>query len=197
MFLDFAGDNTEVLSVLRDFEKMRKSIKKPMTDRAKAMLVKKLERDFSPEQRIAALEQSINRCWADVYPLKEERQNAGTRAAPETETPDGFSEFWEAYPKHSGIDDAKREWAALAPDEALREAILRAVAWRKGTEPWKEQQGKFVPAPAKWLHDHGWTDYKPPQRSGAAYEGMGPRDPEVEENWDAIMGEQIKAIRGY
>lgn len=109
----------------------------------------------------------------------------------------GFDAFWEAYPKHSGIDDAKREWAALAPDEELRENILRAVAWRKGTEPWKDQQGKFIPAPAKWLHDHGWTDYKPPQRSGTVYEGMGPRDPDVEENWDAIMGEQIKAIRGY
>ena len=119
----------------------------------------------------------------------------GGSVAPEA--PPGFNKFWSAYPKHSGIDDAKREWTALAPDEALCENILRAVAWRKGTEPWKEQQGKFVPAPAKWLHDHGWTDYKPPQRSGAVYEGMGPRDPDVEENWDAIMGEQIKAIRGY
>ena len=109
----------------------------------------------------------------------------------------GFDAFWEAYPKHSGIDDAKREWATLAPDDVLCERILRAVAWRKGTEPWKEQQGKFIPAPAKWLHDHGWTDYKPPQRSGTVYDGMGQRDPNVEENWDAIMGEQIKAIRGY
>lgn len=125
------------------------------------------------------------------------RRNTDTGAAPEPEAAEGFDAFWVAYPKHSGIDDAKREWAALAPDDELRERILRAVAWRKGTEPWKEQQGKFVPAPAKWLHDHGWTDYKPPQRSGAVYEGMGPREPDVEENWDAIMGEQIRAIRGY
>lgn len=109
----------------------------------------------------------------------------------------GFGVFWEAYPKHSGIDDAKREWAVLAPDDALCEKILQAVAWRKGTEPWKEQQGKFIPAPAKWLHDHGWTDYHPPQRADAPYIGLERRDPNVAGDWDEIMGEQIKAIRGY
>lgn len=110
--------------------------------------------------------------------------------------PIGFDEFWYAYPKHSGIDDAKREWSMISPDEELRDRILQAIAWRKGTANWKEQQGKFIPAPAKWLHDHGWTDYKPPKMVIATREEMGSIDPTVEENWNAIMGDKIKAIMG-
>lgn len=70
----FAGDDSELLAALRDFEKMRKSIKKPMTDRAKKMLVNKLARGFTQDLWILVLEQSINRCWIDIYPLKEQTQ---------------------------------------------------------------------------------------------------------------------------
>ena len=74
VFSEFSGDNAELLSALRDFEKMRKSIKKPMTDRAKKMLVNKLARGFTQDLWILVLEQSINRCWIDIYPLKEQAQ---------------------------------------------------------------------------------------------------------------------------
>ena len=75
-FSEFAGDDTDLLEALRDFEKMRKSIKKPMTDRAKTMLVNKLQREFQPSIWIPVLDQSIKNCWLDVYPLKEQRDTA-------------------------------------------------------------------------------------------------------------------------
>ena len=80
-FSELAGGDTELLEALKDFEKMRNSVKKPMTDRAKKMLVNKLQREFAPSVWIAVLDQSIKNCWLDVYPLKDnytapQRKNA-------------------------------------------------------------------------------------------------------------------------
>ena len=80
-FSELAGDDTELLDTLKDFEKMRKSLKKPMTDRAKRMLVNKLQKDFQPSIWVAVLEQSIKNCWLDVYPLKEHRDTAQRNSA--------------------------------------------------------------------------------------------------------------------
>lgn len=69
-FSDFAAGNDDLLSALKDFEKMRTKIKKPMTDRAKALLINKLQ-TFPREQWIAILEQSIMHDWQNIYALKE------------------------------------------------------------------------------------------------------------------------------
>ncbi len=85
-FSELAGPDLDLLEALRDFEKMRKAIKKPMTDRAKQMLVNKLRRDFSPEEWIAVLEQSISHCWLDVYALKgQARSQYGQRSGSRSE----------------------------------------------------------------------------------------------------------------
>lgn len=63
-----------------DFVQMRKQIKKPMTDRAVELMMKKLESlskvPFSDvmdnDLAIKILEQSIVKCWQDIYPLKGE-----------------------------------------------------------------------------------------------------------------------------
>lgn len=68
-FSVFAADDSELLSALRDFEKMRNKIKKPLTDRAKTMLINKLKKEFRPEDWIPALERSISHCWQDIYPV--------------------------------------------------------------------------------------------------------------------------------
>jgi hypothetical protein len=72
-FTSFSGDDTELLSALHDFEAMRKAIKKPMTERAKALLVKRLSKLTTDRtQMIQILDQSITHNWQDVYPLKED-----------------------------------------------------------------------------------------------------------------------------
>lgn len=76
-FAAFAAGDGELMRALKDFEKMRKSLKKPMTDRAKQLLVNKLKRDFDPSDWIAALDQSVSKSWLDVYPLKDRQPAAG------------------------------------------------------------------------------------------------------------------------
>ena len=54
----------------KGFLDMRKKIKKPLTERAITRMLNKLERMHLEGHNIqAVLEQSEDRCWADVYPV--------------------------------------------------------------------------------------------------------------------------------
>ena len=65
---------------LYEFEEMRKSIKKPMTDVARKRLIRELQKlaGENVQLMIAILDQSILNSWAGVYPLKtNSKQNGG------------------------------------------------------------------------------------------------------------------------
>ena len=107
-FAAFAAEDVELMDVLREFEKMRKSIKKPLTDGAKERLVSKLKSEFPQEQWKAVLEQSIDKCWQDVYPLKErERQQTGTIQHSEKPTDEQMEQLRNAAAA-GGTESAKR-----------------------------------------------------------------------------------------
>lgn len=76
-FKEYANGNNDLYKSLKDFEKMRNSIKKPMkTDMAKTMLLNKLDKlAANDEMKIEILNQSIFKCWQDVYPLKDNNEN--------------------------------------------------------------------------------------------------------------------------
>lgn len=102
-FAALAAGDGDLLAVLKDFEKMRKSIRKPMTDRAKQLLVTKLKNEFPPEQWKSVLEQSIVKCWQDVYPLKErEQQRLGVEQHREKVSSDELENLKAIYAKVKG-----------------------------------------------------------------------------------------------
>lgn len=64
-----------VKETIREFIKMRKLIKAPMTDRALKLMINKLrEMDSTPEGQMEILNQSIENSWKGLYPLKKEKQ---------------------------------------------------------------------------------------------------------------------------
>lgn len=67
-------DDIFVWDAFKDWEKMRKQIKKPLTDLAKTRAVNKLEKlsGGDKDMAIAILEQSTDHCWQDLYGLKTE-----------------------------------------------------------------------------------------------------------------------------
>ena len=102
-FAAFAAGDGDLLAVLKDFEKMRRSIRKPMTDRAKQLLVTKLKNEFPPEQWKSVLEQSIVKCGQDVYPLKErEQQRLGVEQHRENVSSDELENLKAIYAKVKG-----------------------------------------------------------------------------------------------
>ena len=79
-------EDEEVKNSIYEFIKMRKLIKKPMTDRALTMLINKLFKLSNSKQiQIKILEQSILKNWTDIYPYKEENNYAGYQGNVETD----------------------------------------------------------------------------------------------------------------
>jgi hypothetical protein len=69
----FANGHLLLAEALKEFEAMRKQIKKPLTDRAKEGICKKLVKLAGDDKVLMAqiLDQSILHCWQDVYALKD------------------------------------------------------------------------------------------------------------------------------
>ena len=64
--------NDLLVEALKDFIKMRKAIKRPLTDRAMKGILSKLN-NFTVDdlEKIEILENSIVNCWQGIFPLKE------------------------------------------------------------------------------------------------------------------------------
>jgi hypothetical protein len=77
--------NENLKQTILDFMEMRNKIKKPMTDKAIGIMLKKLsELASTDEKKISVLEQSIANSWQGVFPLKE---------AGQTQQKNGFDNF--------------------------------------------------------------------------------------------------------
>lgn len=64
-------DNDELVSAIGEFIRMRERIKKPLTDYALRLRLKKLwELGSTDDERIAIVNQSVGACWQDFYELK-------------------------------------------------------------------------------------------------------------------------------
>ena len=77
-------ESTGLREALVEFVKFRKLIKKPMTNKALELIIAKLNKlGQSDRERVAILNQSIERGWAGVFPLKdEEPQGKGYQVDP-------------------------------------------------------------------------------------------------------------------
>jgi hypothetical protein len=73
-----------------------------------------------------------------------------------TKTP--FEEFWSAYPRKVGKDDALKAWNKLKPTKELLGLALTALSWQCLQETWRKDGGQFVPYPATWLNRGSWKD---------------------------------------
>jgi len=71
-------ESTAFGTAISDFQDMRKKIKKPLTDRATVLLMKKLE-ELAPGDeatQIKILEKSTFSSWQSVFPLKEDNNGS-------------------------------------------------------------------------------------------------------------------------
>ena len=70
-------NNDLLVEALKDFIKMRKAIKKPLTDRAMKGILNRLNNLTSDDlEKIEILDQSIMNSWQGVFPLKEKTPTA-------------------------------------------------------------------------------------------------------------------------
>lgn len=63
-------EKTELELLLIEFKRARAKLRKPMTDKAMDLLLKKLS-EYSEQEQIEMLEEAIEKWWQSVYPKKE------------------------------------------------------------------------------------------------------------------------------
>lgn len=72
-----------------------------------------------------------------------------------------FDEFWKAYPRKIGKQEALKVWKRLNPNQDLIYQILDAVDSQKHSEQWLKNNGQFIPHPTTWLNQGRWDDELP------------------------------------
>ena len=84
----------------KDFKVMRTKIRKPMTERAEELLIKKLDGlSNNEEEQIAILNQSIMNSWLGVFPLKGDYDERSKRNVNQSKGPgeDKYKHLEETY----------------------------------------------------------------------------------------------------
>lgn len=72
--------------------------------------------------------------------------------------PDGFAEFYAAYPKKEGRPLAAKAFAKVSAPLA---DLMAALEWQCKSHKWLKDGGQFIPLPASWLNGERWKDEKP------------------------------------
>ncbi len=92
--IDAYTDNEELKTTLIEFVKMRKAIKKPLTDRALKLIAKKLDTIAQNDsEKIQILENSIVGGWQGVYALKAEDK----QQAQQQQQADEMADYWNQF----------------------------------------------------------------------------------------------------
>lgn len=82
-----------------------------------------------------------------------------------------FSDFWNEYPRKEGKGAAAKEWKKINPSNELFSSMLAVIEIAKHSEQWKRENGRYIPAPAKWLNQKRWLDELPEiQKSSTSYD---------------------------
>lgn len=72
--------------------------------------------------------------------------------------PEGFAQFWAAYPRKVAKQDALRAFAKIRPDAELLERMLASLERHKASRQWSRDGGQYIPYPATWLNGRRWED---------------------------------------
>lgn len=99
-------------------------------------------------------------------PLPPKGGNRATRTS--RADPEGFAEFWQAYPRKQGRQKALQAWLRLSPDAALRAVLMDALVRQKRWPQWIRDEGAYVPHASTWLRGRRWEDQE--QRPATATE---------------------------
>lgn len=110
LFEKFSGDNQELLSALKEWQEMRKRMKKPLTEKAAELNLNDLQKLSGGDERlmVSIVLQSIKHGWQGFYVLKEAQT---PRAAPQSSQNmedfiDGLEQFKSSLPTDNSHWDA-------------------------------------------------------------------------------------------
>lgn len=98
--------------------------------------------------------------------IKNNKKEKKKDLCPQNGIPEGFEEFYEAYPKKKKKPNAIEAWKQVFLDPKHKKyhgpveikVLLKSIEEHKESNDWREEGGKYVPHPASWLRSHGFND---------------------------------------
>ena len=91
-------------------------------------------------------------CTANEHYQKETTTEPKTTTQRERD----FLRWWDRYPRHEGKTAARNAWMNMP--EVSAETLAAALENAKQSTAWMSDNGRYIPAAAKWL-DGKWEDY--------------------------------------
>ena len=98
----------------------------------------------------------------------------------------GFPEFWSAYPRHDGKQDAIKAWKALKPGKDLQQTILADIRRRlESGGAWYKTEERFIKMAGPYLRGRRWED------EGGVTEVAEHREPDpiIDEEMERLINE--------
>jgi hypothetical protein len=141
-------------------DSLKESHKDSLKDSLKSPLTIPRDRDRDRESN-TPLTPRAGGCAPD--PGQADIEAAIAAARPPT---DEFDQFWAAYPRKTGKDDARKAFFKARKRVSLREIAEGLNAQLPTWPDPKSAEGRFIPHPATWLNGGRWSD--DPAHSAAA-----------------------------
>ncbi len=102
-----------------------------------------------------------------VQEEKRREEKRTTPKSPQGTIPDGFQDFWSAYPRHTAKKAAIAAWVKLSPSADLKQTLLAAIDKQQATlTTWRTRDIERIPHPATWINGRRWEDELPPNGGG-------------------------------
>ena len=80
------------------------------------------------------------------------------RGGKSADTSELFNEFWTAYPRKVGRQNALKAWEKLKPDKETFSVIMSGLEKQKKCGDWHRGGEQFIPHPATWINGKRWED---------------------------------------
>ena len=66
-----------------------------------------------------------------------------------------FEIFWDKYPKKTAYKEAQKAWLIERPEI---DEVLNALEWQFSSDEWRQENGRFIPKPARYVEEQRWKD---------------------------------------
>ncbi len=159
-------DNPDGVRIVNFEDHNGTSAKRRCTDAQRKANVRCLSASDADKQRTESGQKTPN------LGAREEKRRE-EKNTPPTPQGGGFDEFWSAYPKKVGKDDARRAFQKRKPDGELLALMLAAIAAQRESQAWIRDGGQYIPNPSTWLNQGRWQDETDPVQLSSEHSSLG------------------------
>ncbi len=92
------------------------------------------------------------------HPAKSTQPEPVAAAKPPDVVLDRFEQFWIAYPKRMGRDEALHAWRRIDWQKVTFEQIVEALGQHCRSLQWQKDGGQYIPRAAKWINERRWNE---------------------------------------